>query len=94
LSNIIRDSRITHIKIECSALSGGAGHIEDTLLQFGGFGQQSNVRLSSGGITENWYKVINQPNAYQALIAINSMTRDYYLRKVIFLGRGTNIHFT
>lgn len=94
LANIIRDSRITHMKIEASAMSGTVGHVEDTLIQFGGFGQQSNIRLSSGGITENWYKVVNQSNAYQALIAINSVSRDYYLRKVTFLGRGTNINFS
>lgn len=87
------DQRITHVKLEFSAVS-GAGVPQDTEAIFHAFGAQGNIRLSNAGFTTNWIKVDTYAQTFVPSIAINSITGQYYLRKITILGRGDNIYFT
>lgn len=87
------DQRITHIKMEFSAVS-GAGVPQDTEAIFHVFASDGNIRLSNAGSTINWIKADTYGQPYTPSIAIDAITGQYYLRKITILGRGINVFFT
>lgn len=87
------DQRITHIKLEISAVS-GVGVTQDVkAVAMDLSNEQGNIRISNAGITTNWLKCDTAFNGFVPSIFIQGSTGQYYLRKITILGRGINVYF-
>lgn len=89
-SVIIKDSRITHIKVELFRQNSGIGNI---IFGFPSSSSDTQVFGLTGSSTldNRWYKVPNDGNTYvPALQFLPPNSTGHQIKRVLFLGRGEN----